>query len=483
MTSDSDSDFTAVRLESNSQHSPGTKKHRAWNYESQELREIKALLRDGATFFLKVSAPVVPLAAQRFVLPPPGQEELEWLAIFLCLVSSSTVLIYRDQIGYAFDARVSWLRQAPLLGFFLAVVGTLATVSYVHRQPAQDFVQAALYVLLWPAYSIPLTLILVYLEQKRTSSKRIEPLLGQLAPVCREASHALEDVAGFLSMSRGNAAWRKFGIQILDQTRDAFHNVKHGRIEMDVVHMPHAFKNLADHYGRFDAISVREIPFWGPRGDWFAQAYSRACAELPCNGKIATRIFVVSREEFEQFPELIAQTLFDHICNGFGVAVVPYEELPDALRQLGDNELDFALWDLEQAWSSFRQNEGAVNRKILISFSARELARKLNIYETILQHAWLVDRRFQQGHQATLQKLLPGIRQRNAQLCRRIENKIVPDGGFLIEIGNGEKEVKEKVAKLITLWNLTRPREGIAPQIAAETKRKHELLPKQSIDR
>jgi hypothetical protein len=458
----SDSDF--IRLHGEAEEQPSKEGRGRRRYaESRDLKEIKKFFRDGLHFLLKVAVPVAPLAVQHVVLPPPALEELEWIAIFLCLVGSTTVFLYRDRIGYALDERVSWLRLAPVISVVVALAATQATVFYLLREPARDLLQGSLYVLLWPAYAVPLTVIFVCLEHQRKNWKRIEPVLSQLAPVFKDVLQSLQDIARFLSRSRENSAWREFGYQILEESRAAFRNITRGRIVMDVIHMPKAFTKLADKHCRFDAISVREIAFWGPRGDGFAHEYYKCCAELVCKGKIATRIFVVSQEEFEQFPELLYQILLGHIRDGIGVAVVPYEELPDALRQRGDNELDFALWNLVEAWSSFRQNEGASNRNIVIGFWTGDVGEKLGIYEMILQHAWLVDNKFREAHQSLIARLVPVIRERNKRLYRRLGGEMTIDGDFFVEIGDSEKEVKSKVEKLIALWKGNQAREESAP--------------------
>jgi hypothetical protein len=450
----SDDDFVSERDENELEGLAATRGH---NQQTQgpDFREAGKFLWDCTRYLAKIGIPVAPLAAQKFVLPPKGFEELKGLAVFLCLVGSAIVLVYRGRIEYALNERVSKLRLTPLFAALTALAGTVAAVFYLWRQPATDFIQATIYVLLWPAYAVPLTAILLCLDHKRRKKREVESILAQLTGHYRHIVFALRHIARFESTSQQIPAFAEFGHEILRQTCDAFRDLAHGRILMDVVHMADSFDKLVNAYDRFDAISVVELPFWGPRGDSFAQIYYKSCAELPCSGKIATRIFVVSEEELEQFKNLLAKVLIKHIRDGIGVAVVLYEDLPESLRQLGNNQLDFALWNLAAAWSSFRQNEGAVTRKIVIGFSEPDTAKKLAIYKQILNHALIVDRKFKEAHSTLLTELKRVIEERKNRLSRVIGGAVTPDGEFFFEISD-DREVIAKVQAMAKVWEMHR---------------------------
>ena len=141
--------------------------------------------------------------------------------------------------------------------------------------------------------------------------------------------------------------------------------IESGKFTRDVAEMPKAYEMLGGSHSRFDAISCCELAFWHTNGDPFAGEYFNRCSALVGEGKVVTRVFLVSRDEFEQGEDLLYHVLIRHLRAGIGFAVIPYDELPPRFRKLG---LDFGLWDLGAAYSHFRQR-GDWDRTLYIEFS------------------------------------------------------------------------------------------------------------------
>ena len=143
---------------------------------------------------------------------------------------------------------------------------------------------------------------------------------------------------------------------------------------------------------------------------------------------------------------------------------MPYEELPEPLRQLGDSNLDFGLWDHGKAYSKFRQHEGEWTRNIKIVFSLErencDVKAKVDLYKQMLRHAWLVDKKYIKDQNDFIEELKADLKEGNKHLLRRTGNTISPEDDFYIQVAD-ENEIRKKVETLVEVWKLTREERGV----------------------
>jgi hypothetical protein len=196
-----------------------------------------------------------------------------------------------------------------------------------------------------------------------------------------------------------------------------------GRFVRDTVEMPAAVSDLGEMHERFDATSVNELPYWlEDLTNPSAQKYFQSCADLVRQGKTVTRALVLQDSQLEQ-TGILKDVVIRHLQAGIGIAIVPFSCLPASLQNRESN-LDFGLWDHDNAYSVFRQHEGGYARNMNIVFSNaanfEEVREKTLLYRQIVANACLVDRVFLDSHRDLLAEILPQVRRNTGYLLSRL---------------------------------------------------------------
>ena len=315
-----------------------------------------------------------------------------------------------------------------------------------------------LYVNFWLFNIGALTVLVIVLYYQHGQRYRLRAVLAELDGYSDTILKFLEEFAVYLEHGRRNDALRVIGAGVLEKQKRQLQSLTDGRLEVDAVEMPKTFAILGDHYLKFDAISVCDLAFWTTRiADAFAKEYFRMNRYLTGQGKQVTRIFVVSRAEMRT-PSVLAEILDQHQRAGIGFAVVVYDELPPQLRQYGECELDFALWDCDKAFSVFRQSRRGWTRNMQVVFALgstnSEVSQKLVLYRRILLHAWMVDSIFKECHAEYIGSHADSLHTIKTQLENRTHTRLSPDAQFPVEV-SADSTIEQKLKDLERLIEAT----------------------------
>lgn len=329
--------------------------------------------------------------------------------------------------------------------------------------------------------------LLAELNKQHQDLRRVIPILktmsGQSVGVQQEIE-GLVDARARLSSITGQLGDNQCSVieSFEEEHRMLFHALANGRLELPMYSSPHGNRVLMQHFrSRIDAVSERNLGFWlEPTGSHYYEE-SVVTRTKDANGRVATRIFILTAEDFRQRNDQIVRVLERHFLDQVGFALVigepdydlDYRSLQDDVRKLKRRglsvQLDFALFDGNAAVSFFRRRPSNESFEAVLATNDDQhennelIMAQRSLWVRLIAESWLASSHFAQSIDSTLSPdesdTVCKSSKRYNEALQRFNHE--PESSLFPLLVKSAEDIPVKVRAMYELWKASHGRQHL----------------------